>query len=124
MGTSRSGRVTLSGDSREIGCKSRIRLRSQFTSNAISNRITRATRDYKLGNIQLVLFLHFVFSLFVVAEQLFQLRYLSWRQCANEVILAAPRFCFFFFFFFFFFRCRKLGCRSWAIPLYRIPIAI
>ena len=26
--------------------------------------------------------------------------------------------------FWFFFRCRKLGCRSWAIPLYRIPIAI
>ena len=30
----------------------------------------------------------------------------------------------FFYFFLFFFRCRKLGCRSWAIPLYRIPIAI
>ena len=24
----------------------------------------------------------------------------------------------------FFFRCRKLGCRSWAKPLYSIPIAI
>ena len=30
----------------------------------------------------------------------------------------------FLFFCCFFFRCRKLGCRSWAIPLYRKPIAI
>ena len=30
-------------------------------------------------------------------------------------VLKCPRFCFFF-------RCRKLGCRSWAIPLYSIPI--
>ena len=38
-------------------------------------------------------------------------------------VLKCPRFCLFLFFFVFF-RCRKLGCRSWAIPLYRIPIAI
>ena len=33
-------------------------------------------------------------------------------------VLKCPRFCFFLIFFIFF-RCRKLGCRSWAIPLYR-----
>ena len=36
-------------------------------------------------------------------------------------VLKCPRFCFFLVFFF---RCRKLGCRSWATPLYSIPIGI
>ena len=34
-------------------------------------------------------------------------------------VLKCPRFCFFFIFFLIFFRCRKLGCHSRAIPLYR-----
>ena len=50
-------------------------------------------------------------------------RYLLRLPVGRGGVINSPRSIFLFSFFYFFFRCRKLGYRSWAIPLYSIPIA-